>query len=185
MLGQAQTVAHTFVEKWSSKRARTQSMPVALVTVPQELSISRSCETSCVNGCAHATARRRSPPHSPGVSSLAWARSRKTQPRPRDQRSRLLLGRKLSGITFSLSSVGGIGHAFRLAVGIMERDLLMTGGGWGFCSIRSWLSACHRRVVLLMAQFPLLGGGEAVAAGLVVSRNFACNSREHISNYAI
>ena len=94
-----------------------------------------------------------------------------------------MLGRKLSGITFSLSSVGGVGRAFRLAVGIMERDLLMTGGGWGLCSIRSWLSACRRRVVLLMVQFPLLGGGEV--AGLMVSRNFACNSREHISNYAI
>lgn len=109
-------------------------MPVMLVTVPQELFISHSCETSCVNGRAHATARRRSPPHSPGVSSLVWARSRKTQPRPRDQRSRLLLGRKLSGITFSLSSVGGVGRAFRLALGIMERDVLMTGGGWGFCA---------------------------------------------------
>ncbi|EFF79625.1 hypothetical protein HMPREF0970_01418 [Schaalia odontolytica F0309] len=39
------------------------------------------------------------------------------------------MGRKLSGITFSLSSASGVGRAFRLAVGIMERDLLMTGGG--------------------------------------------------------
>lgn len=29
---------------------------------------------------------------------------------------------------------------------------------WGFCSIRRWLSACRRRVVLLMVQFPPFGG---------------------------
>ena len=45
--------------------------------------ISRSCGTSCVNGRAHATARRRSPPQSPGDYERAWARSRKTEPRPR------------------------------------------------------------------------------------------------------
>ena len=33
---------------------------------------------------------------------------------------------------------------------------------WGFCSIRSWLSACCRRVAPLMLQFPPLGGGAAV-----------------------
>ena len=32
---------------------------------------------------------------------------------------------------------------------------------WGFCTIRSWLAACRRRVVLLMVQFPPFGGGEA------------------------
>ena len=31
---------------------------------------------------------------------------------------------------------------------------------WGFCSIRSWLSACRRRVVVLMTPFPPFGGGE-------------------------
>ena len=169
MLGQAQTAAHTFVEKWSSKRARRQLKPVALVTVPQELFISHSCETSCVNGRAHATARRRSPPHSPGVSSLVWARSRKTQPRPRDQRSRLLLGRKLSGITFSLSSVGGVGRAFRLALGIMERDVLITGGGWGFCAMRSPLAVCRRRVGSLDGVIPPPFGGEVTLWGLGVS----------------
>ena len=31
---------------------------------------------------------------------------------------------------------------------------------WGFCSIRGWLSACRRRVVVLMTPFPPFGGGE-------------------------
>ena len=31
---------------------------------------------------------------------------------------------------------------------------------WGFCSIRGWLSACRRRVVILMTPFPPFGGGE-------------------------
>lgn len=148
---------------------------------------SDSCETSCVNGRAHATARRRSPPHSPGVSSLVWARSRKTQPRPRDQRSRLLLGRKLSGITFSLSSVGGVGRAFRLALGIMERDVLMTGGGWGFCAMRSALAVCSRRVGALDGvNPPVWRRGHAMGSwGLWISRNFACNSREYISSFVI
>ena len=30
---------------------------------------------------------------------------------------------------------------------------------WGFCSIRSWLAACRRRVVPLMTPFPPFGGG--------------------------
>ena len=28
------------------------------------------------------------------------------------------------------------------------------GKQWGFCSIRSWLAACRRRVAALMMQFP-------------------------------
>ena len=32
---------------------------------------------------------------------------------------------------------------------------------WGFCSIRSWLSACRRRVAPLMLQFPPIGGSDA------------------------
>ena len=31
---------------------------------------------------------------------------------------------------------------------------------WGFCSIRSWLPACRRRVVVLMTPFPPFGGGD-------------------------
>jgi len=31
---------------------------------------------------------------------------------------------------------------------------------WGFCSIRSWLAACRRRVGSLMTPFPPFGGGE-------------------------
>ena len=38
----------------------------------------------------------------------------------------------------------------------------MPAGGWGFCSIRSLLSACRRRVAALMLQFPPFGVGEAV-----------------------
>ena len=32
---------------------------------------------------------------------------------------------------------------------------------WGFCSIRSWLAACRRRVVPLVTPFPAFGGGPA------------------------
>ena len=32
---------------------------------------------------------------------------------------------------------------------------------WGFCSIRSWLAACLRRVVALMTPFPPFGDGSA------------------------
>ena len=32
---------------------------------------------------------------------------------------------------------------------------------WGFCSIRSWLEACRRRVVPLMTPFPPFGDGSA------------------------
>ena len=39
----------------------------------------------------------------------------------------------------------------------------MTGRGRGFCSIRSWLSACRRRVVPLMVQFPPIAGAEAAS----------------------
>ena len=33
---------------------------------------------------------------------------------------------------------------------------------WGFCSIRSFASACHRRVTPLMTPFPPIGDGETV-----------------------
>ena len=56
------------------------------------------------------------------------------------------------------------------------------GVGGGFCSIRSWLSACRRRVVPLMVQFPPIAGSEAVVSGLAVSGNFARNSLEGTSN---
>ena len=36
---------------------------------------------------------------------------------------------------------------------------------WGFCSIRSWLAACRRRVAPLMLQFPPLGGGAPSVRG--------------------
>ena len=41
---------------------------------------------------------------------------------------------------------------------------------WGFCSIRSWLSACRRRVVFLMTAFPPFGGGEAATWGGVLAK---------------
>ena len=34
---------------------------------------------------------------------------------------------------------------------------------WGFCTTRSWLAACRRRVVVLMTPFPPFGGGEVAA----------------------
>ena len=37
--------------------------------------------------------------------------------------------------------------------------------GWGFCTIRSILSACRRRVAALMLQFPPFGGGEVAVRG--------------------
>ena len=41
---------------------------------------------------------------------------------------------------------------------------------WGFCSIRSWLSACRRRVVVLMTPFPPFGDGEITVRGCVVPK---------------
>ena len=41
----------------------------------------------------------------------------------------------------------------------------MPAGGWGFCSIRSLLSACRRRVAALMVQFPPFGVGEVAVRG--------------------
>ncbi|ERH24480.1 hypothetical protein HMPREF1980_01835 [Actinomyces sp. oral taxon 172 str. F0311] len=41
----------------------------------------------------------------------------------------------------------------------------MPAGGWGFCSIRSLLSACRRRVAALMLQFPPFAGGEDAVRG--------------------
>ena len=41
---------------------------------------------------------------------------------------------------------------------------------WGFCSIRSWLSACRRRVAPLMLQFSPIGGGAAAVRGGAVAK---------------
>ena len=41
---------------------------------------------------------------------------------------------------------------------------------WGFCSIRSWLSACRRRVAPLMTPFPPFGGSVSVAGGGVAPK---------------
>ena len=44
-----------------------------------------------------------------------------------------------------------------------------TGPVWGFCTIRSTVSACRRRVAALMVQFPPCGGGEVAVRGGVVA----------------
>ena len=41
---------------------------------------------------------------------------------------------------------------------------------WGFCAIRSLPSACRRRVVPLLVQFPPFGGGEVAVRGGVVRK---------------
>ena len=41
---------------------------------------------------------------------------------------------------------------------------------WGFCSIRSWLSACRRRVMVLMTPFSPFGGSPSVALVGVVPK---------------
>ena len=56
-------------------------MPVTLITVSSGFFL--SVETFCVNGRAHATARRRFLSHFPGDHERVWARSGKTEPRPR------------------------------------------------------------------------------------------------------
>ena len=41
---------------------------------------------------------------------------------------------------------------------------------WGFCTIRSPLAACRRRVVVLMTPFPPFGGSEATTRGGVAPK---------------
>lgn len=48
---------------------------------------------------------------------------------------------------------------------------------WGFCSIRSWLAACRRRVVPLMTPFPPFGDGPAEPSA--ASARSACGSRDN------
>ena len=44
------------------------------------------------------------------------------------------------------------------------------GKGGGFCSIRSLASACRRRVVALLVQFPPFAGGEVAVRGGVAPK---------------
>ena len=44
------------------------------------------------------------------------------------------------------------------------------GNGGGFCTIRSILPACRRRVVALLVQFPPFGGGEVAVRGGVAPK---------------
>ena len=46
----------------------------------------------------------------------------------------------------------------------------MTERGRGFCSTRSWLAACRRRVVPLMVQFPPIASAEAASGADVVPK---------------
>ena len=48
---------------------------------------------------------------------------------------------------------------------------------WGFCSIRSWLAACRRRVVPLMTPFPPFGDGPAEPSA--ASARSTCGSRDN------
>ena len=48
---------------------------------------------------------------------------------------------------------------------------------WGFCSIRSWLAACRRRVVPLMTPFPPFGDGPAKPSA--ASARSTCGSRDN------
>ena len=51
------------------------------------------------------------------------------------------------------------------------------GYGGGFCSIRSWLAACRRRVVPLMTPFPPFGDGPAEPSA--ASARSMCGSRDN------
>ena len=73
-------------------------MPVTLITVSSGFFL--SVETFCVNGRAHATARRRFLSHFPGDHERAWARSRKTEPRPRRYEAGTLVGQHIDCVTF-------------------------------------------------------------------------------------
>ena len=65
--------------------------------------------------------------------------------------------------------VGASGKEFTLCRSWMQRGA-RGWLWWGFCSIRSWLSACRRRVVFLMTAFPPFGGGEAAMWGGVLAK---------------
>ena len=60
---------------------------------------------------------------------------------------------------------GGAGRVFSrqsaLCPGLVGDVAHEAGCGGGFCSIRSWLAVCRRRVVPLVTPFPPFGGGPA------------------------
>lgn len=62
--GWTERATQKFAENSSSKRARENPMPITLITVSSGFFL--SVETFCVNGRAHATARRRFLSHFPG-----------------------------------------------------------------------------------------------------------------------
>ena len=72
----------------------------------------------------------------------------------------------LAGRVFRGNAAGGsvLGEFFA-PIGPAHRSCGRRGARgwlrWGFCSIRSWLAACRRRVVPLMTPFPPFGGGPA------------------------
>ena len=73
---------------------------------------------------------------------------------------------RLMGELFRGSASGGavLGEFFA-PIGPAPRSCRRRGARgwlrWGFCSIRSWLAACRRRVVPLMTPFPPFGDGPA------------------------
>ena len=73
----------------------------------------------------------------------------------------------LAGRTFSRKCQwrGCAGRVFSrqpaLSPGLVGDVAHEAGCGGGFCSIRSWLAACRRRVVPLMTPFPPFGDGPA------------------------
>ena len=87
-----------------------------------------------------------------------------------------------------VEGVDGVGVAD--GVGSAEGVDVTGGVSIGVCTTRSFLATCYRRVGPPCRAIPPIGSGEVAPSGcgwrgLVVSRNFACNSREGISGFEI
>ena len=89
----------------------------------------------------------------------------------------------LAGRTFSRKCQwrGCAGRVFSrqsaLRPGLVGDVAHEAGCRWEFCSIRSWLAACRRRVVPLMTPFPPFGDGPAEPSA--ASARSACGSRDN------
>ena len=106
-----------------------------------------------------------------GVFALAGRTfSRKSRWRGRAGRtfSRKIRRRGRAGRVFSRRSA--------LRPGLVGDVAHEAGCRWGFCSIRSWLAACRRRVVPLMTPFPPFGDGlaEPPPIGLTCAGTCVC-----------
>ena len=104
------------------------------------------------------------------MASPAWARSRVTQPRPLRYEAGTLVGQHIDCVIIFAQFCEWLRLRIRSCSRDMERGVLMTGRGRGFCSTRSWLSACRRRVVVLVVRFPPIAGAEAASGADVVPR---------------